>query len=191
MDRDEADTCLLPNSLWTDVAAMNSHADATIKVVTQVRMGSISMTLIDSEGQANKVPRKPARAPPSGCASPSPPDGASPSRGAIPPDQKDDNASIILYLAGTIVNLAERATVLEAKLKEVTTASASQPKGDTIVASPATGTWCKKRRSDEEYRVPRWTPWALDSGWWEIANIIGHQRILKTTSWSVVQFGKL
>ena len=63
------------------------------------------------------------------------------------------------------MNLAERVTVLEAKLKEVTTASASQPKEDTIAASSATGTWCKKRRSDEEYRVPRWTPWALDSGW--------------------------
>ena len=61
MDRDEANTCLLPNSLWTDVAAINSHADAKFEVVKQVHMGSISMTLIDSEGQADKVPRKPAR----------------------------------------------------------------------------------------------------------------------------------
>ena len=127
------------------------------------------MTLIDSEGQANKVTRKPACAPTSCGASSSHTDGAS--RGAIPPDENDDNASIILYLAGTIVNLAERVTALEAKLQEVTTASASQPKDDSIAASSATGTRCKKRRSDEEYRVPRWKPWELDSGWFGLCKL--------------------
>ena len=32
-DRDEADTTFLPDSLWTDVAAINSHADVKFKLV--------------------------------------------------------------------------------------------------------------------------------------------------------------
>ena len=75
MDRDEADTNFLSDSVWTDVAAINAHADAKCKVATKVQMGGISMTFIDSEGQANKVPRKHARALPSAGASSSHSDG--------------------------------------------------------------------------------------------------------------------
>ena len=69
------------------------------------------------------------------------------------------------------MNLAQRVTVLEAQLKEVTTASASQPKEDSVGASSANGTWCKKSRSDEGYQVPRWKPWALDSGWCKLCKL--------------------
>ena len=85
MDRDEADTNVLPDSVWTDVAAINEHADAKFEVAKKVQMGGISMTLIDSEDQANKVPRKHSRAPPSAGASSSHSDG--PSRAATPPDE--------------------------------------------------------------------------------------------------------
>ena len=54
MDRDEADTNILSDSVWTD--AINEHADAQFKVAKKVQMGGLGMTLIHSEGQANKVP---------------------------------------------------------------------------------------------------------------------------------------
>ena len=38
MDRDEADTHFLPDSVWTDVAAINEHADAKFKVAKKVQM---------------------------------------------------------------------------------------------------------------------------------------------------------
>ena len=69
MHRDEAATSVPPDSPWTFLAAMNEHPAATFQVAKKVHMGGIGMTFIDSEGQANKVPRKLARAPPSAGAS--------------------------------------------------------------------------------------------------------------------------
>lgn len=151
----------LAQSVWHHVEALNDHADAEIKV-KKVRMGGIRVALIDSEGQAKKVPRK-KRA--------STPDDASCADGVSHPHQEDENNSMIMYLAATIVNLAERINLLEAKCKEGTTASsASSGSGKfregPIASSSSSGSWCsKKRQSEEKYKVPTWDPWPLDSGW--------------------------
>ena len=153
-DKSEDDAYHLPDEVWTDLQAINADALAKVKVVKQVRMGGIRMCFIDSVGQGDRVP-KIARASSSGDANT---DGDLPSKGAIPPEQQDEHAGLILYLAGTIVNLAERVNVLEAQLREGTTtsasrpnhgttASASQPREDTLAASLATGTWSNKRKS--------------------------------------------
>ena len=158
-DKSEDDAYHLPDEVWTDLQAINADALAKVKVVKQVRMGGIRMSFIDSVGQGDRVP-KIDRASSSGDASPSPPVGDLPSKGAIPAEQHDEHVGLILYLAGTIVNLSERVNVLEAQLREGTTtsasrpnhgttASASQPKEDTLAASLATGTWSDKRKSDK------------------------------------------
>ena len=146
------------DDVWTELQAIKADALAKVKVVKEIRMGGIRMSYIYSVGQASKVP-KITSVSSSGDASPSPPDGDLPSKGAIPPEQQDEHAGLILYLAGTIVNLAERVNVLEAQLREGTTtsasrpnhgttASASQPREDTLAASLATGTWSNKRKSE-------------------------------------------
>ena len=158
-DKSEDDAYHLPDEVWTDLQAINADALAKVKVVKQVRMGGIRMSFIDSVGQGDNVAKR-TRASSSGDASPSPPDGDLPSKGAIPPEQQDEHSGLILYLAGTIVNLAERVNVLEAQLREGTTtsasrpnhgttASASQPREDTLAASLATGAWTNKRKSDK------------------------------------------
>ena len=163
MHRDEAATSVPPDSPWTLLAAMNEHPAATFQVAKKVHMGGISMTFIESEGQANKVPRAPARALASAGASSSHSHGAS--GAATPPAEEDDNASIMHYLAGSIAKLAGRVTMLEAQLTEVTTASASQPAVDPGGASSASGTWRKQSRSAAQYRVPQRSPWQMNSGW--------------------------
>ena len=133
----------------------------------RVRMGGMSMRYIDSEGQGDTVPKR-NRASSSG--------DSSLSKGAMPPEQQGEHDGLMMYLATTVVNLAERVNALEAQVSKGTTisalrpihgtsASASQPREDTLAASSATGTWNNKRKSGPDYRAPTFQLWPLDSGW--------------------------
>ena len=71
------------------------------------------MSFIDAEGRGDKVPKR-TRASSSGDSS---------LKRVIPPEQQDELAGLIVYLAGTIVNLAERVNMLEAQVREGSSAS--------------------------------------------------------------------
>ena len=154
------------NEVCTDLEAINSNALAKVKVDKRVRMGGMRMRYIDSEGQGDTVPKR-TRASSSG--------DASLSKGAMPPEQQGEHDGLMMYLATTVVNLAERVNALEALVSKGTTtaasrpihgtsASASQPREDTLAASSATGRWHNKRKSGPEYKAPPFEPWPLDSG---------------------------
>ena len=124
------------------------------------------MRHIDPEGKGDKVPTR-TRVSSSL--------DASHSKGSMPPEQQNEQDGLMLYLATTVVNLAERVNTLEDLVSKDTTiaasrpihgssASASQPKEDTLAATAATGTWHNKRKSAPAYKAPRFAPWPLDSG---------------------------
>ena len=162
----EDEAYLFLNKVWTNLQAINSNAFAKVKVDTRVRMGGMSMRHIDAEGNVDKVPTR-TRASSSL--------DASHSRGSMSPEQQNEQDGLMLYLATTVVNLAERVNTLEDLVSKDTTiaasrpihgssASASQPKEDTLAATAATCIWHNKRKSAPEYKAPRFALWQLDSG---------------------------
>ena len=55
--KSEDDAYHFLNEVWTDLEAINSNALAKVKVDKRVRMGGMSMSYIDSEGQGDTVPK--------------------------------------------------------------------------------------------------------------------------------------
>ena len=107
---------------------------------------------------------------------------------------QDDLVKTLGELVSKVINLTDRVNTLEDQVNKFTTsaaslpnhgssASASQPKEDTLAATSASGTSHNKRKSAPQYKAPRFAPWPMDSGKCRKCKHYWAQMIPQITSW--------